>query len=74
MAHAPVEAFVVVATDGGGSGIAAVASGRTPMVDVESRGRMRAGFLINERNRCRHKSSGTSELSTNTSRNCRKLA
>ncbi len=63
--------MVVVAYDGGG--MAAVASGRTPIVDGVSTGRTRAGFLINDKNRCRHKSSGTSELSTSNSRNCRKF-
>lgn len=53
-------------------GIAVVASGRTPTVDEISAGRTRAGFLINDRNKCRHRSSGISELSTSNSRNCRK--
>ena len=52
-------------------GMAAVASGRMPIADVVSIGRTRAGFLINDKNRCRHKSSGISELSTSNSRNCR---
>ncbi len=67
----PVDIVVGVVVSGGG--IAAVASGRTPIVDDVSRGKTGAGFLINDKNRCRHKSSGISELSTNNSRNCRKV-
>jgi hypothetical protein len=58
---------------GGGGGIAAVANGRIAIADDGSTGRIIAGFLINDKNRCRHKSSGISELSTSNSRNCRKL-
>jgi hypothetical protein len=58
---------------GGGGGIAAVANGRIAIADDGSAGRIIAGFLINDKNRCRHKSSGISELSTSNSRNCRKL-
>ncbi len=57
----------------GNSGIAGVASGKTPIDNDESTGMTRAGFLINDTNRCRHKSSGISELSTSNSRNCRNL-
>lgn len=65
----PVDVIVVV----GGGGITAVASGRTPITDDASIGMTGGGFLINDKNRCRHKSSGISELSTSNSRNCRKL-
>jgi hypothetical protein len=60
---------IVVAVTGG---IAGVAIGRTPRAVVGSTGTAGAGFLINDKNRCRHKSSGMSELSTSNSRNCRK--
>jgi hypothetical protein len=53
-------------------GNVAVASGRIPIVDDESTGTSNEGFLINDKNKCRHKSSGISELSTSKSRNCRK--
>jgi hypothetical protein len=53
-------------------GNVAVASGRTPIAAVESTGIINAGFLINDKNKCRHNSSGISELSTSKSRNCRK--
>jgi len=59
--------------DGRGGGIAAVASGRIPIVDDASIGMEGVGFRTNERNKCRHRSSGISELSTSFSRNCRKL-
>ena len=54
------------------AGIAAVICGRALIGDEASIDRVRAGFLINDRNRCRHKSSGISELSKSNSRNCRK--
>jgi hypothetical protein len=57
----------------GSGGIAGVASGKTPILNDVSTGMARAGFLINDTNRCRHKSSGISELSTSNSRNCRNL-
>jgi len=41
----------------GGGGIAAVASGRTPIVDDASTGTTIGSFLINDKNRCLHKSS-----------------
>jgi len=61
---------IIVAVVGGGN--VAVASGRTPIPDDESSGIINEGFLINDKNKCRHKSSGISELSTSKSRNCRK--
>lgn len=61
-----VAALVVVA------GMPAVASGSTLMVDDVSFGTTTAGFLTKDKNKCRHRSSGTSELSTSNSRNCRK--
>jgi hypothetical protein len=64
--------MLVVVVGGSGGGIAAVASGRTPIVDDISTGMTRAGFLINDKNKC-HKSSGIAELSISNSRNCRKL-
>jgi hypothetical protein len=67
--NGPVDIVVIVV----GGGIAAVASGRMAIVGDVSIGMTRAGFLINDKNRCRHKSSGISELSTSNSRNCRKL-
>jgi hypothetical protein len=53
-------------------GNVAVANGRTLMADDVSMGNRKAGFLINDKNKCRHNSSGMSELSTSKSRNCRK--
>ena len=49
-ATGPVEIIVLAAEAVGG--IAAVASGRTPIVGGVSTGRRRAGFLINDKNRC----------------------
>ena len=63
---APMEDIVVVVV----GGIAGVPSGRAPMVELGSNGTAGEGFLINERNKCRHKSSGISELSTKSIRNC----
>jgi predicted Rossmann-fold nucleotide-binding protein len=67
------DTIAAVVMGGGGGGMAAVANGRIAIVDDGSTGRIIAGFLINDKNRCRHKSSGISELSTSNSRNCRKL-
>ncbi len=61
---------VVTAVIGNGT----VTSGRTPIADDESTGTNNAGFLINDKNKCRRKSSGISALSTSKSRNCRKPA
>jgi hypothetical protein len=58
---------VVIAEAGKGP----VASGRIPIAD-ESIGITPGNFLINDKNKCRHKSSGISALSTSKSRNCRK--
>ena len=49
-----------------------VASGRTPMADDVSSGTTGGGLLMNDRNKCRHNSSGISALSTSRSKNCRK--
>lgn len=46
-----VVAVVIVVVAGGG-GIAAVASGRIPIADDASTGTIRAGFFINDKNRC----------------------
>ncbi|CAF4425207.1 unnamed protein product, partial [Rotaria magnacalcarata] len=76
---AVVDAMVVDVDDGPDEmtvavvdGIPAVANGRTPIVDDTSFGTTTAGFLMNDKNKCRHRSSGISELSTSNSRNCRK--
>jgi hypothetical protein len=62
---------VVTAVIGNGT----VTSGRTPIADDDgSTGTNNAGFLINDKNKCRRKSSGISALSTSKSRNCRKPA
>ena len=65
---APMEDIVAVVV----GGIAGVPSGRAPMVELGSKGTLGEGFLMNERNKCRHKSSGISELSTKSIRNCLK--
>jgi hypothetical protein len=67
VADALVERFEFIV-----GGIAGVKRGRAPIVDVVSTGTATGGFLMNERKRCRHRSSGISELSKSTSRNCRK--
>jgi len=46
-----------------------VVIGSMPIVDVVSFDRITGGFLINDKNKCRDKSSGKSELSTSKSRN-----
>lgn len=53
-------------------GNVAVANGRIPIVDEASGDTNKEGFLIKDKNTCRHKSSGISGLSINKSRNCRK--
>ena len=52
-------------------GIAGVPRGSAPMVEEMSKGTARAGFLMKDKNKWRHNSSGISELSTNNSKNCR---
>ncbi len=63
----PADMFVTVVDD-----IVVVSSGRIPLADGVSIGSTKGGFLRNDKNKCRHKSSGISELSTSNSRNCRK--
>ena len=53
-------------------GRVAVANGRMPIVDEASADTSKEGFLIKDKNKCRHSSSGISGLSINKSRNCRK--